>query len=160
MGWTKRQFIQEAFTEIGMGPSQYDPTPEELRSALRRLDAMIAEWIASGIRLSYPLPESPDASSLDVDTTVPDFANDAIITNLAIRIAPSYGKQLPNETRVSARMGINAILNKTVLQPPQMQMPSQMPTGAGGKGWRYNNPFVRPPADPIQVGPDGPLEFD
>jgi len=35
-----------------------------------------------------------------------------------------------------------------------------MPAGAGTKPWRvYDNPFIRPPVDPVQVGPDGVLEL-
>jgi len=40
-----------------------------------------------------------------------------------------------------------------------MQFPKNMPAGAGNKPWRYNNPFLLPPADPVTVGPDGDLEL-
>ena len=36
-----------------------------------------------------------------------------------------------------------------------------MPAGAGNKPWRvYDNPFIRPPVDPVDAGPDGPLQFN
>lgn len=56
MGWTKRQFVTQAFEEIGLASYVFDLTPEQLDSALRRLDTMIASWNALGIRLGYPLP--------------------------------------------------------------------------------------------------------
>ena len=82
MGWTKRQFVTQAFEEIGLASYVFDLTPEQLQSALRRLDTMIAAWNALGIRLGYPLPSSPQDSDLDEPTLVPDWANEAIITSI------------------------------------------------------------------------------
>jgi hypothetical protein len=90
---------------------------------------------------------------------VPDSANEAIITNLAIRIAPSYGKQLMPETKIIARDAYQTLLNRATL-PPQQQLPGSMPSGAGNKPWRvYDNPFIRPPVDYVQTGQDGPLNI-
>ena len=75
MGYTKRQFISAAFEEIGLASYVFDLQPEQLESALRRLDAMMADWNAKGIRLGYPLPSSPQDSSLDEETLVPDSAS-------------------------------------------------------------------------------------
>jgi hypothetical protein len=45
--------------------------------------------------------------------------------------------------------------------PVQQQLPSTMPAGAGNKPWRvYDNPFIRPPVDPVLAGQDGPIEFN
>ena len=51
MGWTKRQYIEQAFEEVGLAAYVFDLTPEQLQSALRKLDAMMAEWNAKGLRL-------------------------------------------------------------------------------------------------------------
>jgi hypothetical protein len=87
MGYTKRQFVTSAFEEIGLADYVFDLQPEQLEAALRRLDSMMAEWNAAGIRLGYAMPSSPQDSDLDTETNVPDSAWEAIITNLAIRIA-------------------------------------------------------------------------
>mgnify|MGYP003525752305 CR=1 FL=1 len=55
MGWTKRQFVTQAFEEIGLAAYVFDLTPEQLQSALRRLDSMMASWNAKGIRLGYQI---------------------------------------------------------------------------------------------------------
>ena len=89
MGWTKRQFIEQAFDEIGLASYAFDLGPEQMQSALRRLDTMLAAWNALGIRLAYPLPSSPQDSDLDEQTNVPDSSNEAIYTNLAIKLAPA-----------------------------------------------------------------------
>ena len=44
MGYTKRQFVTAALEEIGLASYVFDLQPEQLQSALRRLDAMISEW--------------------------------------------------------------------------------------------------------------------
>jgi len=160
MGYSKRQFVAAAFEEIGLASYVFDLQPEQLQSAMRRLDAMMADWNGKGIRLGYPLPGSPQDSDLDEPTLVPDSANQAIITNLAIRIAPGYGKVLMPETKAVAKDSYNTLLQRAAM-PPEQQLPATMPAGAGNKPWRvYDNPFIRPPVNPVDVGPDGPLQFN
>jgi len=160
MGYTKRQFVNAALEEIGLASYVFDLQPEQLQSALRRLDALMADWNGKGIRLGYPLPSSPQDSDLDEESNVPDSANEAVILNLAIRLAPSYGKQVAIETKASAKQGYDVLLQRATV-PPQQQLPGSLPSGAGNKPWRvYDGPFIRPPVDPVTVGPDGPLEFN
>lgn len=160
MGYSKRQFVAAAFEEIGLASYVFDLQPEQLQSALRRLDAMMADWNGKGIRLGYPLPGSPQDSELDEPTLVPDSANQAILTNLAIRLAPSYGKMLMPETKAVAKDSYNTLLQRATAPIPQ-QLPATMPSGAGNKPWRvYDNPFLRPPVDPVDTGPDGPIQYN
>jgi hypothetical protein len=119
---------------------------------------MMAEWNAMGIRLGYAMPSSPQDSDLDTETNVPDSAWEAIITNLAIRIAPGYGKAVSPDTKVSAKGAYNVLLQRATY-PLEQQLPQTMPTGQGNKPWRWDNPFVPRPADPIDAGPDGPLDW-
>ena len=159
MGWTKRQFIEAALDEIGIAAYTFDVQPEQYQSALRRLDTMMADWYERGILLGYPLPFSPGESDLDTQTFVPDRANEAIITNLAIKIAPSYGKQVMPQTMTNARESLNTILIRAA-RPGVMQYPAQTPAGAGNKYWgQFWGPFLRPPQDALtEAGND--LEFD
>jgi len=158
MGYTKRQFVSAAFEEIGMAEYVFDLQPEQLQSALNRLDAMLAEWNAKGLRLGYSLPSSPQDSDLDEPTFAPDSAWEAIITNLAIRIAPGYGKAVSPDTKVTAKAAYNTLLQRAAF-PLEQQLPETMPTGQGNKPWRWDNPFVPRPIDPVDAGPDGPIEW-
>jgi hypothetical protein len=159
MGYSKRQFVSAALEEIGLASYTFDMQPEQLESALRRLDAMMADWNAKGIRLGYPIPSSPQDSDLDQQTEVPDSAYEAIICSLGIRLAPSYGKQVMMETKATAKQGYDILLQRATF-PLQKQLPSTMPSGAGNKPWRVNdNPYVRPPYFPVDAGPDGPIEY-
>ena len=160
MGYSKRQFVAAAFEEIGLESYVFDLQPEQLQSAMRRIDAMMADWNGKGIRLGYPLPNSPQDSDLDEPTLVPDWANEAIITNGAVRLAPGYGKVVMPETKAVAKDSYNTLLQRAAM-PPEQQLPATMPAGAGNKPWRvYDNPFIRPPVDPVDAGPDGPLQFN
>jgi hypothetical protein len=160
MGYSKRQFVAAAFEEIGLASYVFDLQSEQLQSAMRRIDAMMADWNGKGIRLGYPLPNSPQDSDLDEPTLVPDWANEAIITNGAVRLAPGYGKVVMPETKAVAKDSYNTLLQRATM-PPEQQLPATMPAGAGNKPWRvYDNPFIRPPVDPVDAGPDGPLQFN
>jgi len=158
MGWTKRQFIEAALEEIGLAEYVFDAQPQQLQSAMRRMDAMVATWNSQGIRLGYPLPANPQDSDLDEQTNVPDAANEAIITNLALRIAPSYGKQPLPDTKATAGFSYSELLARFAM-PPEQQLPRTMPAGAGNKPWRYDDPFLQKPVDPVLAGDDGPLEY-
>lgn len=160
MGYSKRQFILASFEEIGLAAYTFDLQPEQLESARRRLDAMMADWNGKGIRLGYPIPSSPQDGSIDEETNVPDSAYEAIICSLGIRLAPSYGKQVMPMTMAVAKQGYDTLLSRATF-PLEQQMPGTMPSGAGNKPWRvYDDPFLPRPVDPVTTGPDGVLDFN
>lgn len=158
MGYTKRQFVEGAFEEIGMANYVFDLQPEQLQSALRRLDAMMMEWNAQGIRLGYPIASSPQDADLDTETGTPDSAWEAVITNLAVRIAPGYGKTVSPDTKMVAKNAFNTLMQRATF-PLEKQLPATMPIGQGNKPWRWDNPYAQPPVDPVDAGPDGPIEW-
>lgn len=160
MGYSKRQFVAAAFEEIGLASYVFDLQSEQFQSALRRLDAMMAEWNGKGIRLGYPLPNSPQDSDLDEPTLVPDWANEAIITNGAVRIAPGFGRTPMADTKITAKAAYNTLLSRAAM-PMEQQFPNTLPAGAGNKPWRmYDNPFLGPEVDPVDAGPDGPIQYN
>jgi hypothetical protein len=155
MSWTKLQYIEQAFEELGLAAYLYDLTAEQLNSALYRLDAMMASWVSKGIFLSYPAPTSPENSVLDEPTGVPDWANEAIILNFAMRLAPSYGKMVTDQTKVAAKQAYDALLTMTNATY-QMQWPSSMPAGAGYRKRGFLQPFLpRPDTNPIVIAENG-----
>jgi P22 tail accessory factor len=158
MGWTKRQFVVQAYEEIGYASYAYDLQPEQLQAGLRRLEAMIATWNGRGVRLGYPLSSNPDNANLDDVTQVPDAANEAIASNLACKIAPIVGKAVSPETKQAARSSYMQLLSRFT-KPNEMQLPNTMPSGAGNKPWRQDTPFLPVPDDPIDAGDDGQLNF-
>lgn len=158
MSWTKRQFVMQAFEEIGYSSYIFDLEPEQLQSALRRLDSMMGTWNGKGIRIGYPLPSSPELSELDTETEVQDSANEAIYLNLAIRIAPTVGKTVSTETKKSAKAAYNQLL-ALMTKPTEMQLPTTLPSGAGNKGWTTDKEFIAPLEETIDTN-DSIIEFD
>jgi hypothetical protein len=160
MSWTKRQFVNKALSKIGYAAYAYDTDAEELQDALSSLDGMMATWNGKGIRLGYPLPSSPENSNLDDETNVPDSANEAIYTNLAIRIASDIGKIVSQDMKIAAREAYRVIVSRTT-QTRIKQFPSTTPTGAGNKPRRWGTGEYFPtPVDPLLAGDDGPIDFD
>ncbi len=159
MGYTKRQFVNAAFDEIGFASYEFDLSPERQQAALRRLDAMMAEWNGKGIRLGYPIPTSPTSSDLDEQTSVPDWSNEAIILNLAVRIAPSVGKVVSPDTKIAAKMAYNTLLTRSAA-PTEMQFPDTLPLGAGHKAPTADTVFFPAPTDPLLAGSDSEIALD
>ena len=156
MSWTKQQVIEAAFEEIGLDPAQYELQPSQLQSALRRLDSMMATWGVNGVRVGYPA-----GGGFAQDTFAPDWALESMYLNLAIRLAPMYGKAVGQETRQNADDTFRSITQQASGLPPEVQMPGTMPAGAGAKPWRTQmRPFLNPPVDPLESGEDGPIDFE
>lgn len=158
MGYTKRQFVTAAFEEIGLAAYVFDLTPEQLNSAMVRMDAMMATWNGKGIRVGYPIPSSPQNSTLDQETNVPDSANEAIITNTAVRIASGYGKTVSPDTKSIARQSYEVLLSRAAM-PQEMQFPDTLPRGAGNRTIDID-PYMPPPSSGLLAGQDGPIEFN
>ena len=161
MAYTKRDIVEQAFEEIGLASYVFDLQPQQLESALRRLDSMMATWNAKGIRLGYPLPSSPADSDLDQEIGVPDSAIEAMYLNLSVRISGGFGKTVSPETKASAKRAYNEVVANSAL-PIEMQLGNAtIPSGAGNKGYRYyNDPFLRAPQDPLTVGSDSILDLE
>lgn len=157
MSWTKRQIIEQAFEEIGLASYIFDMTADQFQSALRRLDLMVYSWYQRNIRIGFPLPGNPGDSHIEQQVDTPGTANEALVLNLAVRLAPSYGKQLAPETKATAKALYEQLLTDAA-QPYEMQYPRTMPIGAGFK--RTDRVFVDvPDLNPIQVEPNGEALF-
>lgn len=157
MSWTKRQLIESAFEEAGLAAYAFDMTPEQVMSALKRLDALMAGLNQQGVQIGYSMSASPSDSDPDEDSGIPDGAYETVICGLAIRIAPSYGKQIGNDTRAAYQRGLDAIKVQTAY-PVSVQLPSGYPMGAGNMRLAYNQFTLEQPAR-LSAGNDGPLEF-
>jgi len=153
MSWTKRQLVEAAFEEAGMAAFAFDLTAQQMQSAITRLDSMMAAWDATdGIRIGYNVSATPDPDDL---SGIPDTANEAVFTGLAIRLAPSYGKQISMDTRNVFRQGFEQLKIASAMPEP-MQIPAGYPIGAGH---RYlEQPFKLPEEPSLSAGGD-PLEF-
>lgn len=160
MGWTKAELVGAAFEEIGLASYEFDLSPEEQASALRRLDALMAVWNTRGIRVGYAMPSTPGASDINEQSGITDSAYEAVYTALAMRLAPTFGKVVSNETRIAAKQAYDTLLASVSSDPPRVQLPGTMPAGAGNRRFRGTiRPFLTPPRQTIAAGPDSDMEF-
>lgn len=161
MAWTKRVLVNMAFEELAKASYVYDLTADEIQSALLRMDSMMATWEGFGIRVGYAMTLDPLAADPDQDSGLPQIANQAVFMNLAVNMAASIGKNLPQSTIALAKQGFDALQNWCMSNPPQMQYRGNLPIGAG---WKRRDacggPFVSPPQDLLTTGPDGLLEMN
>lgn len=130
MSYTKGELVSAALEEIGIASYDYDISPEQLDSGLRRLDSMMGDWISRGILVSFPIAQRENSNSGD-DSNLPSSAWEAVITNLAIRLAPSYGRAVSVETRGIAVRSYNDLLS--LFATPRERQMNSMPKGAGYK---------------------------
>lgn len=159
MGWTKKQLVMSAFEELALASYEFDITPDEQQTMLRKLDAMLATWEHKGIQIGYAFPSSPDDSDIDDDSGIPDFAAETVYLNLAIRGAPGNGKQISADTKRSASEGYLALLSDAAV-PRQQQFSGMLPIGAGNRYYPGCGPFYPPPdKNPLQVTYGGDLDI-
>lgn len=159
MAYTKRWFVTEAFSEIGLAEYVFDLQPEQLQTGLNLLDSQMATWDGKGIRVGWSIPNEAEQSDLDDEVDVPYYAREAIYLQLALRLAPRFGKTLSPDTKVNAKNAYDALMRENA-QPVPMSYPSTLPAGAGNKPWRnQGTPFLGPPGNPLAAGGDGPIDF-
>lgn len=161
MSWTKKQFVEQAFTELGLASYVFDLQPEQMQTALVRLDALVANWNAKGFRIGWPISAGPDNGDLDQVTECPSFAQEAIYLNLAVRLAPGFGKVVSDDLKRNAHDAYNTLANRFAF-PEQLQYPGTLPRGAGNKPLTMSSTlnFATPPVDPLIAGPDAPLDLE
>ena len=160
--WTKGQIIAEAFGELALANFDFDITPEEEAAACRKLNAMMATWSVQGLHLGFHMNADGSAADLDEPSGLQMYAIEAVVQNLAVRLAASKGKILPISTKANAKAAFDAVMSKVASeQVQQQQLAAGTPRGAGRKPWRtINQPFTpTPDTSPLQSAPDGGLSF-
>lgn len=138
----KRAIIELAYEEISLSEYEFDTTPEEMASGLRKLDALMAELNGPGnaLIIPYNFPPGIGQGDLDDESYIPDFGVAAIAIQLAVRIAPAIGKTMSAESRRTLQYGMNALRAATAYIPDR-QLPAGTIRGAGAKPWATWRPF-------------------
>jgi hypothetical protein len=133
-GRPKRDIIELAFEELGSAGYEFERTPEEVVSALRRLNMMMAEWPWS--QLTYSLPNyghgSPEESS-----GLADDAVNAVAYELAVRLGGIWGATLSGAQR---KMAADA---KAQALPAVVPLARMAPGTLRGSGRGWNRPRTR-----------------
>lgn len=136
--WTKGDIVAQSFAELGLAAYVFDLTADQKADALRKLTAMMRGWAVKKVDVPYAYPSAPDGDGWQQASQIPDSAVEAVYSNLALRLAPSYGKAPSADTRRAAASGYTILQAVTAVMPVQ-QLPSTLPIGAGNKFWTDAN---------------------
>lgn len=138
--YTKGKLVEMALEELGIASYVFDIEAEEDVAALRRLDLMVEDWQGNLSALGYVQPATAGTS---LPSDLPGIDHSivrAVILNLALEIAPSYGKLPSGRTIKAAASGFSMVSGKYAL-PVEISMPNRMPTGQGGRRYgRFHAP--------------------
>jgi hypothetical protein len=139
---TKGTLIIRALGKLGIANYVFDTEAEEDNSALRQLDSMAARWQDKLDGLPYHQPLS-NGQSLPSDTAGIDEADiDAFISNLAVTLAPDYGKAPAGGVLKQAADSRSELFTK-YRNRVEYQLNSMTPLGAGN---RFSRRTFFPPA--------------
>tara|TARA_R110000824_G_scaffold359628_2_gene547222 strand:+ start:6368 stop:6829 length:462 start_codon:yes stop_codon:yes gene_type:complete len=128
---TKRQIILDAFAEIGLASYAFDLSPDQMQAALGQLDRMVSTWSTNGLKLGY----FPAVDDLDEETGTPAASTDALVLNLAVRLAPSFGKTPSPDTKKAARGALRSLYNLSAAPLPMQVDTHLVPAGQGNRVW-------------------------
>lgn len=132
MAETASTVIRDALQEILVQAAEQPITADEGQSAIRLLNRMMSAWEANGIDLSYTA-----VNSLNDAITVVDGALDAIVLNLAIKLAPQYDRAISQGLYINAKRAYDAML-KIAVVIPDTEFPATLPYGSGNETAGYN----------------------
>ena len=137
MAWTKRQIIEHAYAEIALSGHIFDLSPDEMEWARVRLDAMMANLAATGLHLGYAVALTPSDGDLDDDSNIALIHAEAVVLQLAKRLAGGKGKTLMPSTLANAAESWGSLMAWHAKQQLREQgTPYGIPAGAGDKGSR------------------------
>lgn len=138
---TKRQLIEQAFSEVAINGWEYDIDPSEKDTALTRLDMLMRSLLSKGLDLSYNFPARIGGGDLDDMLGCPDGAFDGLAVLLALRLCPTMGKKLSAESRMALGDAMKAVRASAASLVPSMLLAPATPIGSGNKPWSTHWPF-------------------
>lgn len=134
MTTTVQQVIDDSLREINVISEVASASAEQGKFVLRRLNQMMALWAATK-DLDLGWFDQPDTNA---NMPTPEWADLAIITGLAVAIAPKYGASISQELAMIADSSISGIQSKLIIEKKKTVDLSYLPVGSGHYG-RGNN---------------------
>lgn len=147
----KRTICYMVFEEVGLAGYEFDATPEEYASMMRRMDAQMAEWRGTGLDFNYNQPPVLGQGDLADESGIPDDALNFVALSIAQRFAPLIGKTLSRESLTALQQSSGPIRGRYAIAP-QRTLQRSTPRGAGqkpyGVWWPYGSGGSSPPSGP------------
>jgi len=132
----KGDFINKAYSRARISGLTVQPTPEDLKLALHKLENMASMWADRNICAGYNFEETPDLNSLhNVDRKYWD----AFESNLAAKLLTDFGMQPSMTLMAEQSASLSQIVASTAVVG-RVQYPARMPRGSGSR-YSYNRRF-------------------
>ena len=132
MSDTKKQIILDAYASFGYVDYFYNADVEQIDFALRILNRMLADWESEGVSIGYNL-----GSDIQENSGIPEYASNAVIANLTIMLASSFGKNLSQDSKENAINSYNNLKLK-FLTIPILPRNNLIPQGQGARVYNTN----------------------
>lgn len=110
---TGTSIIERAHRLIGTKAQGQTIAAERTAASLEALNAMLTRWEADGVALGFSALSAATATM-----PIPAEADEAVAYNLAVMIAPEYGKVAPPDVQAIAANGYNALLRDVIKPEP------------------------------------------
>ncbi|QZA71252.1 head-tail adaptor [Pseudomonas phage AH02] len=131
MAQLKVDRITAAYSKLRISGLTVLPNPSDLELALGELEMMMAEFASSGIEVGYNFEEMPDPNS---DLNVPQEFWNMIATNLAVRLAADFNKEIPMTLMGQASQSLSKAAGICACKRlQQVRYPSRQPVGSGNR---------------------------
>lgn len=124
----KIDIVLAAYEELRISGLTSKPNPEEIKSAVRRLDNMILGWKNKNLCLSYIRSESYSDIDPNQDSGINDTDMFAIVANLAKNLCAMFGKACHMQTLIDAKEGYDNLFSAVA---PERESDPYMPKGSG-----------------------------
>lgn len=124
---TAQDVINRALAKIGVRAAESPLTAAETQDGLDALNDMLAAWENSGVTLGF-LPVEKVSDTI----RVPRHSLAAIKANLALIIAPEYGRVVNPALAVEARDSLNDLMI-SLSDIGDVNYPSTLPVGSGNE---------------------------
>jgi len=121
---TNSQIITDALREHNVNPEGVNASAEQATHGLRVLNRMMEKWFEEEVDLGYYEQTTSSAT-----IPIPAWAEDGVVAQLAIRLAPTYGAQVSPELYQSAKDSYNMICRKVFNETDAIQDMTITPLG-------------------------------
>jgi hypothetical protein len=131
---TKGALVIRALGKIGIANYVFDIEAEEDNSALRQLDSLASDWQSKLEDFGYIQPATRGTSSPSDVSGINAADEDAFIYNLAVLLAPDYGKT-PSPFVLRRAADTRSGLFIRYARKYDYQISDKIPVGAGNRFW-------------------------
>lgn len=131
----KIDIILGAYSQLRISGITRAPTPEDLETALCRLENMAAEWGTTSDDAGYFFEDEPDPNS--PSGLIRGFRH-CYETNLAVKLIPDFNKPVPPTLQMEASQSLSNMIGRLAAQRmQQVNYPSRQPIGSGNS-YKYS----------------------